>query len=204
MAEGPWRWTTSPIAGGTEAVRVVDAHDRDASFAQVLRGLEESRDFRALVGAGLSAAPWRAFFFEVAPITTTAATRAFAAVLVEAPELADVRPDPGAFAEHFAASSGAPVLAFPSLGRDAQLVVPTPRGPLEPYAHLAAFVRDAPRDQVDAVLRTLGQTARARISSAPLWVSTAGLGVSWLHFRLDSRPKYYRHPAFHAPPSERS
>lgn len=204
MAEGPWRWTTRPLASGTEAVRVVDAHDRDASFAQVLRGLEESRDFRSLVVEGLAAAPWRAFFFEVAPITTTAATRAFAAVLVEAPELAEARPDAAAFAAHFEATEGAPVVAFPSLGRDAHLVVPTPRGPLEAYAHLAAFVRGAPGDQVDALLRTLGQMARARVSSAPLWVSTAGLGVSWLHFRLDSRPKYYRHAAFHAPPSERS
>ncbi|MGI9175867.1 MAG: DUF6940 family protein [Rhodothermales bacterium] len=24
-----------------------------------------------------------------------------------------------------------------------------------------------------------------------MWLSTAGGGVSWLHVRLDSRPKYY-------------
>jgi hypothetical protein len=25
----------------------------------------------------------------------------------------------------------------------------------------------------------------------PLWVSTSGLAVPWLHLRLDARPKYY-------------
>jgi hypothetical protein len=25
----------------------------------------------------------------------------------------------------------------------------------------------------------------------PVWLSTAGAGVSWLHVRLDDRPKYY-------------
>ena len=32
-----------------------------------------------------------------------------------------------------------------------------------------------------------------RVSASPLWLSTAGMGVSWLHLRLDSRPKNYRH-----------
>lgn len=27
---------------------------------------------------------------------------------------------------------------------------------------------------------------------SPFWLSTAGMGVSWLHVRLDERPKYYR------------
>ena len=29
-------------------------------------------------------------------------------------------------------------------------------------------------------------------TESPVWVSTAGMGVSWLHVRFDSRPKYYR------------
>ena len=31
----------------------------------------------------------------------------------------------------------------------------------------------------------------ARIGIQPIWLSTAGMGVPWLHVRLDSRPKYY-------------
>lgn len=31
----------------------------------------------------------------------------------------------------------------------------------------------------------------ARVGTRPVWLSTAGAGVAWLHVRLDDRPKYY-------------
>jgi hypothetical protein len=39
--------------------------------------------------------------------------------------------------------------------------------------------------------RATAETLLDRISDTPTWLSTAGLGVIWLHLRLDSRPKYY-------------
>lgn len=30
----------------------------------------------------------------------------------------------------------------------------------------------------------------------PIWLSTSGLGVYWLHMRLDRRPKYYTYEPF--------
>jgi hypothetical protein len=30
----------------------------------------------------------------------------------------------------------------------------------------------------------------------PIWLSTAGMGVAWLHIRLDERPKYYSHKPY--------
>lgn len=30
----------------------------------------------------------------------------------------------------------------------------------------------------------------------PIWLSTSGLGVYWLHVRLDTRPKYYNHDEY--------
>ena len=76
------------------------------------------------------------------------------------------------------------------------LVVPAPVAEESCYTHLARFLRDAPRLQVDAFWRSAGLAMQDRISSAPTWLSTAGLGVSWLHLRLDSRPKYYRHQPY--------
>ena len=65
-------------------------------------------------------------------------------------------------------------------------------------APLAAFrfLRDAPKTQVDAFWRSVGRAMHDRVSSTPTWLSTAGMGVSWLHLRLDSRPKYYRHEPY--------
>ena len=40
------------------------------------------------------------------------------------------------------------------------------------------------------------QLAASALSDQPLWVSTCGLGVYWLHVRLDSFPKYYRYAPY--------
>jgi uncharacterized protein DUF6940 len=71
------------------------------------------------------------------------------------------------------------------------MVVPCPVGPESAYGHLAAFVRSAPKQHVDHVWQAVGKAVQERLSEKPVWLSTAGLGVSWLHVRLDSRPKYY-------------
>ncbi len=34
------------------------------------------------------------------------------------------------------------------------------------------------------------------VAAKPVWFSTSGMGVAWLHFRLDKRPKYYTYRAF--------
>jgi len=35
---------------------------------------------------------------------------------------------------------------------------------------------------------------------AYFWLSTSGLGIAWLHVRLDERPKYYTHAPYRSPP----
>ena len=47
-----------------------------------------------------------------------------------------------------------------------------------------------------ALWRTVGEAVSERITDRPLWLSTAGGGVAWLHVRLDSRPKYYGHTPY--------
>lgn len=98
-------------------------------------------------------------------------------------------------------STGAPngenIGNFPKLGSNATLIVLAPVSP-EPscYTHLGNFLRAAPVGQVDRFWQVVGETMQQRVSASPLWLSTAGMGVSWLHLRLDSRPKYYRHRAY--------
>ena len=51
---------------------------------------------------------------------------------------------------------------------------------------------DVPANPTD--FNTYFQTGtEVRIGPLPVWLSTAGGGVDWLHMRLDERPKYYRH-----------
>jgi hypothetical protein len=35
-----------------------------------------------------------------------------------------------------------------------------------------------------------------QLGEQPLWLSTAGTGIFWLHVRLDSRPKYYTYQPY--------
>lgn len=84
------------------------------------------------------------------------------------------------------------VTSFDNLGRDARLVVPT-----APAAHLVEFLRAG--QDLDAFWIRVGLEAQRRFGRTT-WVSTSGLGVAWLHVRLDDRPKYYVTARFKAPP----
>ena len=102
---------------------------------------------------------------------------------------------PNAFAAHFEAAQGRDVMSFPNVGGDATLVAPREAGPRGAYGHMAAFVRGAPAAQQVALWAAVGEAlARtlAGLGERPVWLSTAGRGVPWLHVRLDSEPKYYR------------
>ena len=80
---------------------------------------------------------------------------------------------------------------FKNLGGDAHLVVPCPiQG--KAYPHLAAFVRQAPETQIHSFWAMLGKTYSSTLGEEPKWLNTAGLGVYWLHVRIDSHPKYYK------------
>lgn len=84
----------------------------------------------------------------------------------------------------------------PNLNGDAVLVGPCPVGPVKAYAHLAAFVREAPDAQKHALWKLVGELMERRLELTPDWLSTAGAGVPWLHVRLDRRPKYYSHAPY--------
>jgi len=93
---------------------------------------------------------------------------------------------------------------FTNLGGDASLVAPKPLpdgkdADLSPFAHIAAFVRGATLEHTGIVWQMVTQEYLARLSSGKTaWLSTSGLGVYWLHFRIDARPKYYQYKPFAA------
>jgi len=169
------------------------------TFAGVVELWQEDRAFRSFFNALLAEAPFTAFRWETVPVTRPLAHRCFEFVLLDSPWL-DMTPDMEPFGPLFAAAPDRDVLAFPNLGHDAELVAPLPRGPRDAYAHLAAFCRRAPEAQVHALWRTVGQHVGRALGRRPLWVSTAGGGVAWLHVRLDSWPKYYGYTPYREAP----
>ena len=105
-------------------------------------------------------------------------------------------PDYYTFSEHFKlARSGEKAVTFPNLGRDAMLVAPIPEKHKN-FACLATWLRETRNDEEswDKLFEAVGKAVMARVeekSSKTIWISTNGAGVSWLHFRIDSYPKYY-------------
>jgi hypothetical protein len=74
-------------------------------------------------------------------------------------------------------------------------------------AYLEALELDKNNNEDDSIGSTGSRNAklipnfkkRQRKNSGaakPVWFSTSGMGVAWLHFRLDRRPKYYTYRAF--------
>ena len=185
-----WGFRSEELPGGRGRRFAVDLGVRPATFADVLRGWQGDAAFRALFNAQLAGAPFSAFRWETPPVSTSTATRPFEFVLLDSPGLAP-HPDAEAFAEHFAGAPAGGVVAFPNLGGDAILVVPCPLAAPSAYGHLAAFVREAPEAQRDTLWQSVGAAMARRVGARPVWLSTAGAGVSWLHVRLDDWPKYY-------------
>ena len=169
---------------------------RPLSFRNALALWQSDPVFVEQFDALLRTSPFEACFWETPPVTSKSIDRDFECVLVNAPAFAGVPPDSHAFAEYFTAQPDDDVLTFPNLGHDAELVVPAPRAPLSAYPHLLAFARGAPHSQRMALWCEVGAAVETRLGDQPLWLSTAGLGIFWLHVRLDSRPKYYTHGAY--------
>jgi hypothetical protein len=191
------------------------SHDSSSSSI----GTKASRDLSKIIASS----PYSSLLFEM-PGTTwdTSDASQFEFALVDMPALdAFVNrsgPDRDAFGEHFESSSSSSscgrmtsVCAFPNLGGDATLVSPVPLGDASndvTYSHLARFVGGAPEGQIlefwnvasstylDVLRRKDTEDEGRDDGVSGTWLSTNGMGVAWLHLRIDDRPKYYSYAPF--------
>lgn len=119
----------------------------------------------------------------------------FEFVLVNNERLQKVSPNFQPFKRYLASAAGE-IVVFPNLGNDAKLIVPCPRDEDFTYTHIANFARYAPQSQQQALWQKVGEVVQQNLNPQPIWVSTSGLGVYWLHVRLDSYLKYYNYQPY--------
>ncbi len=184
--------------GWSERVFLTSA-GRTLSFAEVIAGWRDNEEFRAFFIAELAATDFSAYFWEMPPIRRGHPEIDYEYVAIRSDGLEQLHPDARAFDSKLrAARSSRSVVSFPNLGGDAFLVVPKPISSLESYGHIAAFVRSAPAVQRQELFQTLGGAISDVLgeNDKRIWVSTSGLGVPWVHIRLDSYPKYYNHQPY--------
>lgn len=189
-----WQVDRLDLDPGTQTWRGLAQAGQGLSFGEVCNAWRTQRAFRDFWIANLRESRFESFCWECPPVCHRNRSRPFECVFVSSPSLARMTPDREAFREHF--RPGCPTATFDNLGGDAVLVAPCPLEPDIDYGHLAQFVRDAPDAQQHALWQSVGDALQARMGSRPVWLSTAGHGVAWLHVRLDSAPKYYRHAAY--------
>ena len=185
-------WSTKLIdTGRDDTLRFAIARDATSvSYSAVVEAWRSDANFREWFSALLAAVTFTAFRWETPPVTTLTVRRPFEFVLLDSPHLLRT-PDPNTFEGHFRDPPRSEVLSFRNLGGDAIMVVPRPLVSTSAYGHIAAFVRHAPESQKQALWKAVGDAMASRINARPVWLSTAGGGVAWLHVRLDDRPKYY-------------
>ena len=95
------------------------------------------------------------------------------------------------FLENINKSKNKYVTYFPNLGKDTILVVPMPRAGKN-YATLKDFCDNAPKIQQKEFWKMVAIIAKEEMKKhKKVWVSSHGLGVSYLHIRISQSPKYY-------------
>jgi hypothetical protein len=177
---------------------VIERDGAPLRYAEVVSLWREEPPFCSFFVDVLTEVPYGAYRWETPAVTATTADQPFECVVLASPAL-ERRPNSKAFAAHFA-DAVHDIATFSNLGGDAVLIVPTPVGSAAAYGHLAAFMRDGPDAQRMTLWRRAGEAMRERMGTRRVWLSTAGMGVPWLHVRLDDTPKYYGHAPYRIRP----
>lgn len=193
-------------ASGTSRGRLFTAHERSTldapcTWASALKQLQHG-GAGAEISEELATVPFSDYYWECRPVSWSRIDeQQFEFVVLDASGSLNGSPASStSFAEHLKATS-ASVVSFPNLGKDAVLVVPDQVSGVnsDAYGHLATFIRQAPEDQKENFWRLVSEVMVSSLKASapsPVWLSTAGNGVPWVHVRADSWPKYIKHEAF--------
>ncbi|UCC13810.1 MAG: hypothetical protein JSW21_10640 [Gammaproteobacteria bacterium] len=193
-----WQYVSDSLHEGRVLRQELRLDSHQPTWGDIIEGWRRDPTFRDFFIQMLATAPFPAYYFETPPLGEAALAMPFEFALIDSTLLAGVDAEPHVFESHFdgpAMRDG--ITVFDNLGGDAVLIAPCPTGPLPAYAHLAAFARLAPPEQQHALWKRVAETINQRLKlREPLWLSTAGQGVFWLHVRLDRYPKYYNYQPY--------
>lgn len=190
-----WEAETETI--GERVHRYRPARDGERlTYGQVLHLWTSDTTFQSFFSELLMQSSFSAYRWETPAVTADTVELPFEFVLIRSDGLE--RPArPRAFEDHFDQSF---VVTFPNLSGDAMMVVPCPQDERSAYTHLAAFIRGASEEQTRALWNAVGTAMQRQLGARPIWLNTAGMGVPWLHIRLDSHPKYYNNAPYKPAP----
>lgn len=180
------------VAKGEHAIRFrLKKDDHFLSFTEVFDLWEKENDFVDFYIESLTQTGYDAFYWEHPALQEEYSEERYECILQRSRPLERARVNEEAFKDYIHTSQLC--VDFLNLGKNARLVVPTKQANTTGYRHLGEFIRTAQTSQIRAVFQKIGRVMKEELSTARMiWLNTAGLGVIWLHIRLDTRPKYYK------------
>lgn len=193
------KYAIAPIAINDEGARLRFEYDGKAlSFREILDLWENSENAIQAYVSGIRNLGFTQFFWEHPAINSKTLDHTYEFMILKTEAFSSREIDKEAFGSKL--SSEKQVEVFPNLGRNAMLVVPTIHSDEEHYKHLSIFMERAPTKQITELFEAIGKAMKTELKEGrPIWLSTAGLGVIWLHIRLDTTPKYYKTKTYKDP-----
>ena len=187
-----YHYKSVPVDIGINLFRVF-MNDTLLSHREVHQLWQEDPKFSQFYSQALAEAGHSGFCWETPPVTNLTLDKAHEFVVIKSDSHARISEDWTPFTEHFRA--GELAVAFLNLGKNGTMIAPNPDSSFD-GSSIASFLNTASPDRIYALWSLIGLKISQQLHDRPIWLSTAGLGVSWLHVRLDSRPKYYRYKPY--------
>ncbi len=165
--------------------------DAYLSFDEVFTLWEQSGEFVAFYIGELIKLDYKAFYWEHPAVNKEFLSKKYECILQRSKPLEHLSSNKEAFKDYLLSETE--VTDFMNLGKNARLVIPIKKSDEEIYNHIGKFIRMADTRQILALFKRVGRVVKEEIEAQKLiWLNTAGLGVIWLHVRMDTRPKYYK------------
>jgi hypothetical protein len=175
----------------------------NVTFKGVINLWIHSKKFRKEFSKLLADVPFKAYLWKC--VSLDSLSKHFEFNVSNSKKLARVSTKAGPYRKYFkvhGAKTGS-VISFMNNNNDTYLIVPYGQRDSKKYRDLASFMRKGSGEQIDKLWKIFGgevlriYNARYPVfpskstENKPLWINTHGLGIYWLHLRIDIKPKYY-------------
>jgi hypothetical protein len=135
------------------------------------------------------------FFYETSPITKDMKEK-YQALFIECDSLEQIDEDYSSFNQHIEKAEDQNVTSFYNLSKSAYLIIPIPRKNKQ-FTTIKDFIDNASERQQKNFWKEVAKSIVMMLEKHDkVWVSTHGLGVPYLHIRIDTNPKYYQSKIF--------
>jgi hypothetical protein len=163
------------------------------SMKEAFTLLYKDSNFALKLSKTLENCKFISFFFEMPPLDSSNIDKPFEFVIINSPQLANKQANPSSFLEYMI--KGKKVVSFENVNKDAILIIPCKTKDLN-FVDMKRFLVNANKKHIISFWKVIGKKVLEVLKDShfqKIWCSTSGLGVSWLHFRIDSIPKYYKY-----------